>query len=90
MFDNCGQFLAMGTFEERIRRLIRTLIEMGHEERLMLSHDVCKFGQLRAHGGPGFVYLAESFLPALLEDGVPGSTIRTITHDNPRRWLSGV
>ena len=55
----------------------------------MLSHDVCKLGQLRIHGGTGFVYLSETFLPALSAKGVPDETIRTITHDNPRRWLTG-
>ena len=61
----------------------------GFEDRLMLSHDVCKLGQLRIHGGTGFVYLSETFLPALIAKDVPEATIRTITHDNPRRWLTG-
>ncbi len=89
MFDNCGQFRGMGRFEERILDLIRELIDRGFEDRLMLSHDVCKLGQLRIHGGTGFVYLSETFLPALSARGVPDEIIRTITHDNPRRWLTG-
>lgn len=90
MFDNCGQYRGMGRFEARILDLIRELIDRGFEERLMLSHDVCKLGQLRIHGGTGFVYLFETFLPALSDRGVPEETIRAITHDNPRRWLTGV
>ena len=65
------------------------LVDRGFEDRLMLSHDVCKLGQLRIHGGTGFVYLSETFLPALSARGVPDETIRTMTHDNPRRWLTG-
>ena len=61
MFDNCGQFRGMGQFEDRILDLIRDLIDRGFEDRLMLSHDVCKLGQLRIHGGTGFVYLSEIF-----------------------------
>ena len=85
MFDNCGQYCGMGQFENRIL----DLIYRGFEDRMMLSHDVCKLGQLRIHGGTGFVYLSETFLPALSGKGVPEETIRTITHDNPRRWLTG-
>ena len=89
MFDNCGQYRGMGEFEDRILDLIRELIDRGFEERLMLSHDICKFGQLLVHGGTGFVYLQETFLPALAGKGVPEATIATITRDNPRRWLAG-
>ena len=89
MFDNCGQYRGMGRFEDRILDLILQLIDRGFEDRLMLSHDVCKLGQLRIHGGTGFVYLSETFLPALADKGVPRATIITITHDNPRRWLAG-
>ena len=89
MFDNCGQYGGMGRFESRILDLIRELIDRGFEERMMLSHDACKLGQLRIHGGTGFVYLSETFLPALSDRGVPGRIIRTMTHDNPRRWLTG-
>ena len=89
MFDNCGQFGGLGQFENRILGLIRELVDRGFEDRLMLSHDVCKLGQLRIHGGTGFVYLSETFLPALSDKGVPDEIIRTITHDNPRRWLTG-
>jgi phosphotriesterase-related protein len=89
MFDNCGQYRGMGEFEDRILELIMELIDRGFEERLMLSHDICKFGQLRIHGGTGFVYLQETFLPALAGKGVPDATITAITRDNPRRWLAG-
>ena len=89
MFDNCGQYRGMGRFEDRILDLIRELIDRGYAGRLMLSHDVCKLGQLQIHGGTGFVYLSETFLPALSAKGVPEEITRTITHDNPRRWLTG-
>lgn len=89
MFDNCGQYRGMGEFESRIIDLIRELLDRGFSNRIMLSHDVCKFGQLRVHGGTGFVYLSEAFLPALVDRGVPASLIDEMTRDNPRRWLAG-
>ena len=87
MFDNIGQ-LRVGQHEQRIISLLRELIDRGHEDRLLLSHDTCKIPQLRFHGGPGYAYLGEVFLPKLRAAGIPERTIETITRDNPRRWLS--
>ena len=89
MFDNCGQFTGLGQFENQILDVIRDLIDAGYENQILLSHDTCKFPQFRIHGGPGFVYLAESFLPALAERDIPESVLTTMTNDNPRRWLTG-
>jgi predicted metal-dependent phosphotriesterase family hydrolase len=44
--------------------------------------------ELRARGGRGYTYLAETFLPALSAAGLDAATIETITVDNPRRWLT--
>ncbi len=89
VFDNCGQYRTLGQFEADILALIRRLVEAGHADRLLLSHDTCKFPQFRRHGGPGFTYLAETFLPRLAALGVPEETIRQITSENPARWLAG-
>jgi phosphotriesterase-related protein len=91
VFDNCGQGLykATGLFEDHICKLIVRLIDAGHDGRILLSQDTCKFGQFRAHGGPGFTYLAESFLPKLRDLGVPDRVITRLTNDNPRDWLAG-
>ena len=89
MFDNCGQFSDLGTFEQHIMNTVKELVDKGHEDYVLLSHDTCKFPQFRTHGGPGFVYLSETFLPALLDLGLTEETIRKITQDNPRRWLVG-
>jgi predicted metal-dependent phosphotriesterase family hydrolase len=32
--------------------------------------------------------LAENFLPSLREAGVDDATLRTLTVENPRRWLT--
>jgi predicted metal-dependent phosphotriesterase family hydrolase len=44
--------------------------------------------ELRSRGGRGYTYLAERFLPALSEAGLDNPTLRTLTVDNPRRWLT--
>jgi hypothetical protein len=79
----------MGRYEEQVLHIIRELIDRGFERRLMLSHDTCKLGQFRIHGGPGFVYVAETTLPRLRELGVPEQTLTRITTENPRDWLAG-
>ena len=89
MFDNCGQFTGLGTFEEHIMNTVKELVDKGYGDYVLLSHDTCKFPQFKTHGGPGFVYLSETFLPALLDLGITDETIKKITQDNPRRCLVG-
>ncbi len=89
VFDNCGQYRNLGQFEDDIVDLIRRLLDAGHEGRILLSHDTCKFPQFRRHGGPGFTYLAETFLPKLRSVGVPDAVIARMTRENPARWLAG-
>jgi predicted metal-dependent phosphotriesterase family hydrolase len=84
--DNVGH--QAGEHEAEVRRLVLDLIEAGHAERLLLSQDVGQVSELRSRGGRGYTYLAETFLPALREAGVPEETIQTITVENPRRWLT--
>ena len=88
MLDNIGD--QFGEHEARVARLVAELIDAGHLEKILLSHDVCKMPQLRYHGGRGFTYLFEHFVPRLSSLGVCEEAIRTITSDNPRRWLSHV
>jgi predicted metal-dependent phosphotriesterase family hydrolase len=74
--------------EPRVIELILRLLERGHVERLLLSHDVCDNSQLTFYGGNGYTYLQETFLPRLRAAGVGEAEIRQITVDNPRRILS--
>ena len=85
-FDNIGE--QAGRLEERIAGLTRDLVDRGHADRIMLSQDICKHPQLRYHGGQGYAYVAERFLPRLRGMGIPESVIRQITEGNPRRWLT--
>jgi predicted metal-dependent phosphotriesterase family hydrolase len=84
--DNVGH--EAGDHEQAVRRLVLDLIEAGHAERILLSQDVGQVHELRSRGGRGYSYLAETFLPALREAGVPEETLTTITVENPRRWLT--
>jgi phosphotriesterase-related protein len=73
----------------RLNRIL-ALIEAGHADRVLLSSGVSRMGHLCDYGGTGYGYLFRTVLPALRAHGVDEATVRTITHDNPLRWLTGV
>ena len=68
-----------------MRRLVLDLLDAGMAEHVLLSQDVGQIPELRSSGGRGYTYLAETFLPAL---GLDAAARRTLTIDNPRRWLT--
>jgi phosphotriesterase-related protein len=84
--DNVGH--QAGDHEPAVRRLVLDLIEAGHTEHILLSQDVGQVHELGSRGGRGYAYVAETFLPALRDAGVPEETLTTITAENPRRWLT--
>jgi phosphotriesterase-related protein len=67
------------------------LIEAGHADRILLSHDAGWYdpsqpdGQPEGEGIRGFTALLEEFIPALRARGVTDELIRTITVTNPSR-----
>ena len=74
--------------ERLLIRLVGELIEMGHADRLLLSHDLAQGEELRYLGGHGLTYISEHFLPALSAAGVPPDVLDTITISNPGRLLT--
>ncbi len=74
--------------EPRLIELILRLLERGHVDRLLLSHDVCDNSQLAFYGGNGYTYLHEVFLPRLRAAGVGETEIQRITVENPRAILA--
>ena len=56
--------------------------------QLLLSQDVCHNSQLKAHGGFGYTYLQQHFLPTLRTAAVGEGEIEQMTIDNPRRILT--
>jgi len=65
-----------------------TLIEAGHIDHLLLSHDAGWFDPSSPNGSPkdgyrGYTALTREFIPALLERGVSEEQVRKITVRNP-------
>jgi predicted metal-dependent phosphotriesterase family hydrolase len=88
-FDLLGhRFGVEETLEPRLIEMIVELLERGYASRLLLSQDVCHNRQLKAHGGFGYVYLQQHFLPKLRTAAVGEGEIDAMTVENPRRILT--
>jgi phosphotriesterase-related protein len=86
-FDNLGEPTLRGPYEARLIDLILRLLELGYEDRILLSHDVCKRHQLSFSGGGGYTYLSTRFLPVLATRGVEPPTLEKLTVHNPQNML---
>lgn len=88
-FDFLGhRFGVEETLEPRLVEILVELLERGYAPQLLLSQDVCHNRQLKAHGGFGYVYLQQHFLPTLRTAAVGEGEIRTMTIENPARILT--
>ena len=75
--------------DETRAAMIKTLIEAGHGDQLVLSGDLARKSYLHAYGGePGWVYLIERFPLLLMEAGLDAPTVRRLLVDNPARALT--
>lgn len=74
--------------DERRVAYVKALVEAGLADRVLLSCDISRKAYLRRRGGQGYAYLIRVFLPMLLAEGISQLTIRHMTEENPRRFLS--
>lgn len=89
-FDLLGDFpwVGMEMSDHDVAMAIVSLVEQGHLERILLSHDVCTKADLKAYGGSGYSFIAEYFLPYLKRQGLTDAQIHTIVVENPKRLLT--
>ena len=66
---------------------IRELLDAGHGDRILLSHDAGWYRPGVSNGGTQkpYTYLVEIFVPKLRSAGIDDATIRMITETNPIR-----
>ena len=68
--------------------LIKSIIEHGYVDQLLISGDMGRASYLEGYGGgPGFRYIKTKFIPRLLDEGVSQEDIDKIFIANPQRWL---
>jgi phosphotriesterase-related protein len=73
----------------RLQR-IRTLIERGHGERVVISHDICYRTRLTSFGGHGYGHIFENVVPIMRARGFSETEIDAILVATPRRLLTFV
>ncbi len=89
-FDRMGDLPAMSEFHRnRLLSHLRTLVDRGHIEQVVLSHDVCYKKDLFANGGSGYDWLASYGRDILERDlGLVDEQWNTIMVENPKRLLA--
>lgn len=76
----------MASDAQRIKRLL-LLIEEGHLDQLLISHDVHSKHRLTSFGGHGYHHIQMNIIPRLLAKGLTPEKIEQITVKNPANWL---
>ena len=91
-FDRMGSLPDMTDFHrDRVLRSIKRLIDDGHTDRIVLSHDVCYADDLATNGGCGYAWLSVVGRDMLeREIGLTDDQWHTIMVETPRRILAGV
>jgi phosphotriesterase-related protein len=70
--------------DKEAARAIVKLIERGHIDRILLSHDVFLKMMLTRYGGNGYAYILKHFLPRLKRHGVTDAQLDILMRGNPR------
>ena len=64
---------------------ILALIERGHRDQVLMSHDIAYKSSLTKYGGYGYHHLLVNVVPRLRRKGVDDAGLRRLLVDNPRR-----
>ncbi|TCR71788.1 phosphotriesterase [Rhizobium sp. BK376] len=70
--------------DDQAAHAIVELIERGHRDRILLSHDVFLKMMLKHYGGNGYGYILRHFLPRLKRHGLDDASLDILMRDNPR------
>ena len=69
-------------------KLIRLIIEHGHLERVLISHDICQRTRLTRFGGHGYGHIFRNVIPLMRRRGYSEHEIDSLLIHNPRRLLA--
>ncbi len=72
---------------DRIDR-IKTLIEKGYADKILLSHDIFLKHWRVKYGGFGLVHLLNTIIPAMKDQGISDETIEQLFINNPKYALT--
>jgi phosphotriesterase-related protein len=69
-------------------KLIRALIDRGHLDRVVISHDICYRTRLASFGGHGYGHIFRNVVPMMRKRGYSADEVEAILVHNPRRLLT--
>lgn len=69
-------------------KMLRMLIDRGHLDQLVISHDICYRTRLTRFGGHGYGHIFRNVLPMMRRRDFDESEIDAIMVGNPRRLLT--
>ena len=68
-------------------QIITKLVQDGHEDKILLSQDVCHKTNLKHYGGFGYSFILEKFIPHLHSLGISNIQTDKMLIDNPKKIL---
>lgn len=71
-------------------RLIRALIERGHLDQIVISHDICYVSRLKSKGGHGYGHIFDNVIPLMRDRDFTQGEIDAILVENPKQYLTFV
>lgn len=69
-------------------KLIRSLLDRGHLEQILISHDICMRSRLCRYGGHGYQHIFANVVPLMLRRNFSHAEVDAILVANPARLLS--
>jgi phosphotriesterase-related protein len=76
--------------DARRTKLIRGLIDRGHIDQIVISHDICTKNRLCRYGGHGYQHIFANIIPMMLQRNFTQDQINQILVRNPARLLTFV
>jgi phosphotriesterase-related protein len=67
---------------------MRALIDHGHLDRIVISHDICQKPRLQSFGGHGYGHIYRNVIPMMRQRNYTDREIQVILVDNPKRLLA--
>ncbi|MBT3371250.1 MAG: aryldialkylphosphatase [Rhodospirillaceae bacterium] len=69
---------------------IRRLIDRGHLDQVVISHDICYRSRLSCFGGHGYGHIFDNVIPLMRRRGFSEAEVNRIIVETPRRLLTFV
>ncbi|GFN96672.1 phosphotriesterase-related protein [Plakobranchus ocellatus] len=67
--------------------IIKKLVDEGHLEKVLISHDIHTKHRLMKYGGHGYSHILLNIVPKMLQRGITQDQVDTILQRNPQTWL---